>query len=183
MASRLLKMVFWRQLWANLDQLEPKLAPSCLKMGSSWPQVGASWAQVGSKLAQVGPKISSRRLQEALLKGPGRVQGGSWSQKVLQEAPGVQKWPPRASKMTQKWCQKASNLIQNLSKIWLPKASRSSYLAKKNAWIKKPPLIFFVSNLISWPKLSGLGLPKLLWYKHFSLHRIQYCDGSCLDLR
>ena len=176
MASRSLKMAFWRQLWANLDQLEPKLAPSCLKMGSSWPQVGASWAQVGSKLAQVGPKISSRRLQEALLKGPGRVQGGSWSQKVLQEAPGVQKWPPRASKMTQKWCQKASNLIQNLSKIWLPKASRS-----RGGFLIQA--FFFVSNLISWPKLSGLGLPKLLWYKHFSLHRIQYCDGSCLDLR
>ena len=116
-------------LEATLDQLEPKLAPSCLEMGSSWPQVASSWAQVGSKLAQVGPKISSRRLQEALLKGPGRVQGWSWSQEVLQEAPGVQKWLQEPLKWPRVESKKASNLTPNLSKIWPPKASRSSYLA------------------------------------------------------
>ena len=97
-------------LEATLDQLEPKLSPSCLEMGSSWPQVASSWAQVGSKLAQVGPKISSRRLQEARLKGPGRVQGRSWSQEVLQEAPGVQKWLQEPSKWSRIESKKASNL-------------------------------------------------------------------------
>ena len=82
LASSWLKMALWclelAQVGLKLVQVEPKLAPSCLEMGSSWPQVGSSWAEAGSKLAQVGLKISSGRLQEVLLKGLGRVQGGSW---------------------------------------------------------------------------------------------------------
>ena len=48
------------------------------KLAPSWLKLGPSWTQVGSKLAQVAPKIGSRRLLEALLKGLGMVQGGSW---------------------------------------------------------------------------------------------------------
>ena len=76
--------------WLKLASSWLKLASSWFKLASSWlkmaqdslilPRVGPSWPQVGSswpKLAQVGPKISSGRFQEALLKGLGRVQGGS----------------------------------------------------------------------------------------------------------
>ena len=68
-------------------------------------QVGA---QVGSKLVQVEPKISSGRFQEALLKGPGRVLGGS------REGPGRHLEPrgpaggARGAKMVSRWFQKQS---------------------------------------------------------------------------
>ena len=68
-------------LEATLDQLEPKLAPSCLEMDSIWPQVASSWAQVGSKLAQV----AGRQLE------PRGAPGG----------PRGAKMAPRAIKMTQ----------------------------------------------------------------------------------
>ena len=66
-----------------------------------WAQVGLKLAQVGSKLAQVGPKISSGRLQEALLKGPGRVQGGSWEALEAKRPPGG----PKGAKMVSGWLQ------------------------------------------------------------------------------
>ena len=70
MASRLLKMAFWRQLWTNLS-------PSWLQVASRWAQVGVKLAQVGPKLApswlRLGPKSAPGGSPEGYWKGPGRV--------------------------------------------------------------------------------------------------------------
>ena len=59
-----------------MDQLEPKLAPSCLEMGPSWLHVGSSWAQVG-------PKICPGSVQEGLPVRSKRVLGASrWLQEL-----------------------------------------------------------------------------------------------------
>ena len=72
-------------LEATLAQFEPKLIPSCLDMGSSWPQVASSWAQVGSKLPRDGVKWASGCLKLGL----SWIQvGAGWAQNQLQEAPG-----------------------------------------------------------------------------------------------
>ena len=52
------------------------MVPDWPKIASSWLKLGPSWAQVGSKLAHVGPQIGSRKLVDAVLKGPGRIQAG-----------------------------------------------------------------------------------------------------------
>ena len=84
-----------------LVQLDAKLAPRCLKLVPLWAQVGSKLAHVEAKLAQNpllnGPGGSHRRSWES----PGRFPGSPRSQEALQEASGVQNWPPRASKMTQ----------------------------------------------------------------------------------
>ena len=91
LASSWLKMALW--------SLE--LAQDGLKLAQVGSKLGPSWLQVGS----IGPKIGSGKLLEALLKGPGRVQGGSWggtwSQEALLEPPEVPKWLPKGPKAIQ----------------------------------------------------------------------------------
>ena len=53
-ASNLLQVGLHEPIWI---QLEPKLAPSCLKLGPCWPQVGSNLAQAGLMLGPfLGPQ-------------------------------------------------------------------------------------------------------------------------------
>ena len=79
-------------------------------------------------MAQVGPKISSGRLLEALLKGPGGVQGGSWG------ALGAKRpsWRPQRCQNGFKGPQKGSKFAQdgvNMATKWLKIASTLFKLA------------------------------------------------------
>ena len=47
------------------------------QVGPTWPQVALTWLQLGLKLASSWFHVGPGRLLEALLKGLGRVQGGS----------------------------------------------------------------------------------------------------------
>ena len=136
-----------RSRWLYRGNFEPtwtNLSPSWLQVTSRWAQVGLKLAQVGPKLAQVEPKISSGRLQEALLKGPGRVLGGTWSQEALLEAPEVLKWPPND-------LQEAILEAPEVPK-WLPNDLKTFQNDPKRDPISTPVPFFMICNLV----LNGL---------------------------
>ena len=129
MASRLLKMAFWRQLWTNLSP--------------SWLQVASRWGQVGLKLPQVGTKLDPSWLRLDPKSAPGGSPKGSWEGPgmVLEPrgAPGGPrgaKIASKTSKMTQNGSQKASNLIQNLLKTW---RNGTPGALRKGSWNKVGP--------------------------------------------
>ena len=164
-----------RSRWFSGGNFEP----TWTNLSPSWLQVASRWAQVDLKLVQVGLKLAPSWLRLGLKSAPGGSKRLSW--RVLEgsrEGLGAKRCSRRPQgckndpQEPPKWPKSDAKKLQIWSKIY-----------QKYDFQKLPSSVFFVSNLISWPKLSGLGLPKLLWYKHFSLHRIQYCDGICLDLR
>ena len=73
-----------------------------------------SWLQVCSQLAQVTSKISSKSLHAALLEGPGRVLGGTWSQEAPLKAPEVPKWPSGDSRINEKSIQLSSDMLTSM---------------------------------------------------------------------
>ena len=95
MASRLLEMAFWRQLWTNLSP--------------SWLQVASRWGQVGLRLPQVGTKLDPSWLRLGPKSAPGGSRRLSW--RVLggsRDGPGAK----RCSRRPQ-GCKNGSKSLQN----------------------------------------------------------------------
>ena len=108
--SILLKRAFWRQVGSKMRRFSSK-------MPSEKTRFSVRKNRVRAKLAQnpplKGPGASPRPSWE----GPGDLLGWTRRQEAFQEASGIQKWPPRAPKMTQ-------NRLQNEPKSnpkWPPK--------------------------------------------------------------
>ena len=158
--------------WA---QVGSKLPGDGLKLASSWLKLGPSWFRLGPKSAPGGSKRLSWRVLRGSREGLGAKRCSRRPQGCKNDPQEPPKWPKSDAKKLQIW----GEALYALGRLLFIK--KYEFLIYKGGLFDSS--VFFVSNLISWPKLSGLGLPKLLWYKHFSLHRIQYCDGSCLDLR
>ena len=110
-SSKLAFLTYFSLTWCLLHLVKSKLIQCWLQDASSLAQVGLRkkrvWVRkilVDAKMAQnlllKGPGASPRRFWEGPgdLRGPPGDPGG---QEAFQEASGVQKWPPRASKMTQ----------------------------------------------------------------------------------